>query len=1220
MKYLGKIQDGKDLVTKEFVELITGVTEAPYTEVEWVESDGKQFVYLDWKPPIATWGFEADFILKNAFNTTSPAWNASTNTSGWGCFFSTKNADNVNDLGVTTYGSEGRLRVGGQPISGHGLKSDKTRQTMKLIGTTLTKPNGATMTVTRVNETANKPYCNMTIFAGHVGLRRSANGNVSGPSTTRIYSLKFYDGTELKVDLVGAIRKKDGVTGLFDKVAKHFYPAPDMTYGDMVGDLGDKESILESTKKETIDVVVSNPTNTRMWRANIPELTQLEDGQKFNVSTLYAVSASTQTTELAGWDDTSSNSNVYLKITLAEGKTTDWIPVYALGAGRLTTQFATGAPLLLTYRENVFSGATATAGGSMIMRAFYAQPYYNTNTDTTYILYYMNPVAGTGGLKKYSLFMMIPDGRFSSFTTDDGQGTSKTKNSIGFVPGKIYYHWHSTSHAENGKCGNNCVAEAYGTVDLQYSGNQGATIIAGQPVYLVGTIGSDGLFYLDGNWITQAIPTTEDEKVYFYLGLGYGTTSIHLEAVNPPFKYINGAFRRVDLDALTVNNHTVNKDVPSDAVFTDTVTTVSTTGSGNAVTAISASNGAITATKGSTFLTSHQDISGKVNKSGDTMTGKLIVPATRIANTYYGISFGRTTGTPVETILYTGIKWRSSSHMPVVHITGYAYGLQSPVEFKIGFYIYNNHIGYCGVTNMGSWAPDVYLFKYLVEEVEYVAIGLAGQCYYLQLQADVQDEMGKFAYIVTDSSAWSWSFLGSSSAGVIPEPDSGVTCIQVPYKANILNPSKVNGHTVQTDVPSDAVFTDTKSDWNATSGNAQILNKPTIPTLKNVFGKVKVGSTTIEADTTQDTLELVAGSNVTLTPDATNDKVTIEATDTTYESKAAASGGTSVSLVTTGEKYVWNHKAENSVVTAGTSTTSGGLMSQADKTKLDGIAAGAEANVQSDWNTSSGDALILNKPTIPTLKNVFGKVKVGSTTIEADTTQDTLELVAGSCITLTPDATNDKVTISGDISSDDVTMVSSGTYYHADDTVDDAISALDTKVSSMSGSAIPGVIQMYGGSTAPSGWLLCDGSAVSRTTYSALFAVIGTTYGSGNGSTTFNLPDFKGRVPVGVGTGSATGATAHTLGQKAGNENAIVPYHNHGPASGTYFATGSGTFSKASNRAGTVTSGGITNIIRTTDAGTISNPQNTTYAGTSGNATGANMMPYLGINYIICTG
>lgn len=67
-----------------------------------------------------------------------------------------------------------------------------------------------------------------------------------------------------------------------------------------------------------------------------------------------------------------------------------------------------------------------------------------------------------------------------------------------------------------------------------------------------------------------------------------------------------------------------------------------------------------------------------------------------------------------------------------------------------------------------------------------------------------------------------------------------------------------------------------------------------------------------------------------------------------------------------------------------------------------------------------------------------------------------------------------------------------------------------------------GSIQIWGTSTAPTGFLLCDGSAVSRTTYAALFAVIGTTFGVGDGSTTFNLPNLKNRVPVGVDTSVKT--------------------------------------------------------------------------------------------------
>lgn len=67
-----------------------------------------------------------------------------------------------------------------------------------------------------------------------------------------------------------------------------------------------------------------------------------------------------------------------------------------------------------------------------------------------------------------------------------------------------------------------------------------------------------------------------------------------------------------------------------------------------------------------------------------------------------------------------------------------------------------------------------------------------------------------------------------------------------------------------------------------------------------------------------------------------------------------------------------------------------------------------------------------------------------------------------------------------------------------------------------------GAILPYGGSSAPSNFLLCDGTAVSRSTYATLFGVIGTSYGSGNGSTTFNLPDFRGRTTVGAGTGTVT--------------------------------------------------------------------------------------------------
>ncbi len=67
-----------------------------------------------------------------------------------------------------------------------------------------------------------------------------------------------------------------------------------------------------------------------------------------------------------------------------------------------------------------------------------------------------------------------------------------------------------------------------------------------------------------------------------------------------------------------------------------------------------------------------------------------------------------------------------------------------------------------------------------------------------------------------------------------------------------------------------------------------------------------------------------------------------------------------------------------------------------------------------------------------------------------------------------------------------------------------------------------GTINAYGGATAPDGWLLCQGQAVSRTDYANLFAVIGTAFGSGDGSTTFNIPDLREATTKGAGTTTRT--------------------------------------------------------------------------------------------------
>lgn len=112
------------------------------------------------------------------------------------------------------------------------------------------------------------------------------------------------------------------------------------------------------------------------------------------------------------------------------------------------------------------------------------------------------------------------------------------------------------------------------------------------------------------------------------------------------------------------------------------------------------------------------------------------------------------------------------------------------------------------------------------------------------------------------------------------------------------------------------------------------------------------------------------------------------------------------------------------------------------------------------------------------------------------------------------------------------------------------VTAGDVTVNGGSLLALPaGLVTWSAGFAAPSGWLECTGAAVSRTTYSALFSAIGTTYGTGDGSTTFNLPNQARRVLVGKG-GSGTGTLGNTVGSVGGAEThtlttSELPAHAH---------------------------------------------------------------------------
>jgi microcystin-dependent protein len=150
-----------------------------------------------------------------------------------------------------------------------------------------------------------------------------------------------------------------------------------------------------------------------------------------------------------------------------------------------------------------------------------------------------------------------------------------------------------------------------------------------------------------------------------------------------------------------------------------------------------------------------------------------------------------------------------------------------------------------------------------------------------------------------------------------------------------------------------------------------------------------------------------------------------------------------------------------------------------------------------------------------------------------------------------------------------------------------------------------GTIVMFGGATAPTNWHLCDGSAISRTTFSALFAVIGTTFGVGDGSTTFNVPNMGSRYP--------RQDTAH-LGSTGGADT-----HDHALAGGSTAAVAHVTVDgSGSAQVKTITAASYTANHSGSAFGAGTNGSETTAAEVVGqSATGSNDPPYLNLNFMI---
>lgn len=176
-----------------------------------------------------------------------------------------------------------------------------------------------------------------------------------------------------------------------------------------------------------------------------------------------------------------------------------------------------------------------------------------------------------------------------------------------------------------------------------------------------------------------------------------------------------------------------------------------------------------------------------------------------------------------------------------------------------------------------------------------------------------------------------------------------------------------------------------------------------------------------------------------------------------------------------------------------------------------------------------------------------------------------------------------------------------------------------------------GAVSPYAGASEPTGWLFCRGQTISRTTYAALFAAIGTTYGAGDGSTTFTLPDLRGRVVAGQDdmggtsanrlTGLSGGVDGDVLGAAGGAEThtlteAQLAAHRHFVAAAVSTSVGSPTLSNTQQVAQTNNTGGngTYNLQGTSPDATVGRSSST------GNGDAHNnVQPTIILNYIIKT-
>lgn len=239
--------------------------------------------------------------------------------------------------------------------------------------------------------------------------------------------------------------------------------------------------------------------------------------------------------------DTKVATSTYRNVRLRIGESGDWKPLMGLSSA-----IAAGSTFFIKARAIPFQYKSTYIEDGALHTMYY-------DTDTTYTINYMYDAGryhsgdGTYAITRYSFVLQKPDGtweKVTDTTKNYSTATTKTVNKRGFILNQIKYYRYTSAYANGALVGANYLCPQYAELTGAYSFNCGTAPgwAVGDYIYLVGTIGVDGLFYLDETkWWDNALPTTNDGKIYIQLGSALTTTDSTMTFLNDrPIYYHDG--------------------------------------------------------------------------------------------------------------------------------------------------------------------------------------------------------------------------------------------------------------------------------------------------------------------------------------------------------------------------------------------------------------------------------------------------------------------------------------------------------------------------------------------------------------------------------------------------------------------------------------------------------------------------------------------------------